>query len=210
MDSPAPDARATRACTICKRSDRRDVERAMASKHPIAVAAEFGLDERTVRRHERHLTSHAAVAIRGEELSHAAMVVQTLRDCMDDARRIQAQAEEGVLVQTKDGGTDCIPDLALALKAIRERTRIGETWAKLTLAATLAKVGPQGPGAPPWDKLSTPERIAKCDETIGYFQAWKQRLEAQELLASGGQFARGIAVKTVMEDESPESQEGDS
>jgi hypothetical protein len=172
MDSPA----SHRSCRVCLRQDRRAIETAMATMPPVAVGAEFGLDERVIKRHFTHLGNQVVATVEREAKSHSRLVIETIRNNITEAQRLGALAEE-------------LGDVKTALAALRESTRSCEVWAKLTMAATLMKTAPVGPNAPPWGKLSTDEKRLAAREMVSWFTAYEQKLEAELVLSGDARMA---------------------
>ena len=109
------------SCSICRHPDRRELEQAHLSGASIRdLAKRYGKDKSTIH---NHISKHVPRAVREavqaiEERSHGDGIIAELLTLRDEARRLQARAEEKGDVRT-------------AISGLRELVRIVELKARV-------------------------------------------------------------------------------
>jgi len=111
----------SRKCSICASPNKQAIDAALvANEANRRIAAQYGVSEAAVRRHEA--AGHVAVAMAeagaAADADHGAALVAKVAALEDDAKRIGAAAEKA-------------GDLRIALQAVRELVRICELQARL-------------------------------------------------------------------------------
>jgi hypothetical protein len=109
-----------RSCTICRHSDRTDIDKELIQCKPFRhVASRFGVSTTALQRHKRdHLPNHLVKGKKAEEITTASGLLDEIEGLRLKALRIADKAEEN-------------GDYRTALQGVRELTRIVELLAKM-------------------------------------------------------------------------------
>jgi len=110
----------SQVCSICRHDQQAEMDQSLVSGISLRnIAEQFGTSPTALHRHKRHLPQHLTVAKEAAQVADADVLLDSVKQLLEDAQRITAQAKQAKQLDT-------------ALRGIREMRGLLELMGRLS------------------------------------------------------------------------------